>query len=140
MEENKNKLSKKSHEKNKLILIIESDDFFRNLIAKRIEERGYRISTAINRKEGLRKIKTERPDLIFLSLTLNGKMEDGFITLGIIKEDFSPTISSIPVVVLSNFGKLEEIDKALELGADDYLIKINSSPKLFLKRIKGNLR
>ena len=118
------------------ILIIESDNFFRNLVARKLEEQGYQTFRAADGDEVLDKIKNQKPDLVFLSLTLSGG--ESFEVLSNIRRD--PAVSSTPVVVLSNVGELEEIDEALELGASDYLIKINSTPELFLKRIKGNLR
>jgi len=129
-------------ENKELILIIESDDFFRNLIAEKLKERGYQVSEAKDGTEGLKKIKIEKPDLVFLNMILNNEKEEGIITLGTIKIDLKkedPALSSIPVVVLSNLGEPEEINTALELGADDYLIKVNSTPELFVKRIKGIL-
>jgi len=119
-----------------LILIIENDNFFRNLVARKLEEQDYQIARAVDGNEGLAKIKNQKPDLVFLSLALSER--EGFKVLSEIRKD--PAISSIPVIVLSNLGELEEINEALELGASDYLIKINSTPKLFLKRIKGNLK
>jgi len=128
-------MSMEKHER-ELILIIESDNFFRNLVVKRLRERGCQISGAADGDEGLEKIKNQKPDLIFLSLTLS--RGESFEVLSRIRMD--PAASSIPVIVLSNLGESEEVEEAFKSGANDFLIKVNSSPELFLKKIKENLR
>jgi|AntRauTorckE6833_2_1112554.scaffolds.fasta_scaffold20277_2 two-component system phosphate regulon response regulator PhoB/two-component system alkaline phosphatase synthesis response regulator PhoP len=105
----------------KKILIVEDDEFLRSLTVKRLEKENYAISIAVDGKDALAKISESTPDLILLDLLLPGI--DGFEVLAKMQE--SETQSSIPVLVFSNLGQREDIEKAKSLGADDFLIKAN---------------
>jgi len=117
----------------KKVLIIEDDKFLRELIVKKLDKEGFQTSGAIDGEEGLKKIKEERPDLVLLDLILPGI--DGFEVLSRTKED--PALSSIPVIILSNLGQKEEVEKGLKLGAIDYLIKAHFTPGEIVAKIKG---
>lgn len=106
------------------ILIIEDDSFLRDLLKKKLESFGFSVSEAIDGDKGIKKTKEEKPDLILLDLLL--PTTDGFEVLSRIKQDAST--SSIPVVILSNLGQKEDIDRGIKLGAMDYLVKAQSTP------------
>ena len=114
------------------ILIIEDDKFLRELIAKKLLKEGFEIEEAIDGEEGLRKIKEVKPDLVLLDLILPGI--DGFEVLKNIKED--PKLSLIPVVILSNLGQRDEVEKGLSLGAVDFLVKAHFTPEEIIEKIK----
>ena len=120
----------------KKILIVEDDKFLRELISRKLQKEGYMIVEAVDGEEGEKKIKEEKPDLILLDLILPGI--DGFEVLSRIKQD--PTLASIPVVILSNLGQKEEIEKGLKLGAVDYLVKAHFTPAEIVEKIKLILR
>lgn len=119
----------------KKILIIEDDEFFRELISKKLSEANFEFDMAPNGEDGLEKAKTEKPGLIFLDILLPNM--DGFEVLAKIKQD--KEISSIPVVILSNLGQKEDIDKAMTLGAKDYLIKAQIDVDEIVDKIKKYL-
>jgi DNA-binding response OmpR family regulator len=118
------------------VLIIEDDKFLRELIVAKLKKENYVISEAIDGEEGIKKIKEESPDLILLDLILPGI--DGFEVLSQIKSD--PTVSSIPIIILSNLGQREDIDKGLALGANDYLIKAHFTPGEIIEKVKSILK
>ena len=118
------------------ILIIEDDRFLRELIARKLKNEGYEVLEAVEGEEGLRRIKEEKPDLILLDLILPGI--DGFEVLAKAKED--PDTAQIPVIILSNLGQREEIEKGLRLGAIDYLIKAHFTPGEIIEKIKNIIR
>jgi DNA-binding response OmpR family regulator len=120
----------------KKILIIEDDKFLRELISMKLRKEGYTIVEAVDGEEGEKKIKEEKPDLVLLDLILPGI--DGFEVLSRIKED--PTVSSIPVIILSNLGQKEEIEKGLKLGAIDFLVKAHFTPGEIIEKIKNILK
>jgi len=120
----------------KKILIIEDDKFLRELISMKLQKEGYTIVEAVDGEEGEKKIREEKPDLILLDLILPGI--DGFEVLSRIKED--PTVSSIPVIILSNLGQKEEIEKGLKLGAIDFLVKAHFTPGEIIEKIKNVLK
>jgi DNA-binding response OmpR family regulator len=120
----------------KKILIVEDDKFLRELISRKLQKEGYEIVQAADGEEGEKKIKETKPDLILLDLILPGI--DGFEVLSRIKQD--PTVASIPVVILSNLGQKEEIEKGLKLGAVDYLVKAHFTPAEIVEKIKVILK
>ncbi len=104
----------------KKILIIEDDDFFRELIRKKLlSNKNFEIIEAIDGEKGIEAMKEKKPDLVLLDLLLPNV--DGFEVLSRAKGDSD--ISKIPIIILSNLGQQEDIEKALKLGANDYLIK-----------------
>jgi len=103
----------------KTILIIEDDKFLRQLIVQKLLKEEYNVSEAVDGEEGIKKIKEEKPDLVLLDLILPGI--DGFEVLSRMKKD--EEISSIPVIILSNLGQREDVERGLNLGAVDYLIR-----------------
>jgi DNA-binding response OmpR family regulator len=114
------------------ILIVEDDKFLRELISQKLVKEGYNISQAIDGEEGLKKIKEEKPDLVLLDLILPGI--DGFEVLARIKEE--QEVVKIPVIVLSNLGQKEDVEKGLQLGAVDYLVKAHFTPGEIIEKIK----
>jgi len=120
----------------KRILIIEDDKFLRQLIAQKLLKEGYDVLEAVDGEEGLKKIKEEKPDLVLLDLILPGI--DGFEVLSQMnKEDL---ISQIPVIILSNLGQKEDVERGLNLGATDYLIKAHFTPGEIIEKIKNILK
>jgi len=120
----------------KKILIVEDDKFLRELISKKLKDEGYQPSQAIDGEEGVIKVKEVSPDLILLDLILPGI--DGFEVLSRIKKDSS--VSSIPVIILSNLGQKEEIERGIKLGAIDFLIKAHFTPGEIIEKIKEILK
>lgn len=117
----------------KKILIIEDDVFLNELMAKKLIEEGFDVIKAVNGEEGLVMTQREKPDLILLDLILPGM--DGFEILEKIKEE--PETSTIPVIILSNLGQREDIEKGFDLGADDYLIKAHFTPDEIVERARA---
>lgn len=115
----------------KKILIIEDDKFLRRVISQKLSREGYDISEAIDGEKGLKLVQEEKPDLVLLDLILPGI--DGFEVLANLKKD--PQLSKIPVIILSNLGQREDIDKGLKMGAIDYLIKAHFTPGEIIDRI-----
>ena len=120
----------------KAILIIEDDKFLRELFVRKLIKEGFKVSEAIDGEEGLKKIKEEKPDLVLLDLILPGI--DGFEILSRLKEE--SILSTIPVIILSNLGQREEIEKGLNLGAKDYLVKALFTPGEIIDKIKAYLK
>jgi len=118
------------------ILIIEDDKFLRELIAQKLIKEGFEISEAVDGEEGMKKVKEEKPDLVLLDLILPGV--DGFEVLARIKED--PVLAAIPVIILSNLGQKEDVERGLKLGAVDYLIKAHFTPGEIIEKVKNILK
>jgi DNA-binding response OmpR family regulator len=114
------------------ILIIEDDKFLRELISRKIINEGFKMEEAIDGEEGLKKLQEVKPDLILLDLILPGL--DGFEVLERIKDN--PSTSMIPVLILSNLGQRDEIEKGLKLGAVDFLVKAHFTPEEIVNKVK----
>ncbi len=117
----------------KNILIIEDDKFLRELIVQKLIKEGYDTAEAIDGEEGIKKVKTVKPDLVLLDLILPGI--DGFEVLTRMKEDTS--LTQIPVIILSNLGQKDDVERGLKLGAVDYLIKAHFTPREIIDRIRN---
>ena len=120
----------------KAILIIEDDKFLRELIVQKLIKEDYEVSEAVDGEEGIKKIKDEKPDLVLLDLILPGI--DGFEVLSRMKEESD--LSSTPVIILSNLGQKEDVERGLKLGAVDYLIKAHFTPGEIIEKIKKVLQ
>lgn len=121
--------------KNPKILIIEDDPILQKICTRKLVEEGFKVSTSIDGEGGLAILKRDQPNLILLDLILP-KM-NGFEFLEKMKILFPER--KIGVIVLSNLGQNEDIDKALKLGASDYLIKSDVTFNIILDKIKKYL-
>lgn len=120
----------------KKILIVEDDKFLRELIGQKLTKEGYDILESIDGEDGLKKIRNEKPDLVLLDLILPSI--DGFEVLSRIKEDAS--LKSPPIIILSNLGQKEDVERGLKSGAVDYLIKAHFTPGEIIEKVKNILK
>ena len=118
------------------ILIVEDDKFLRDLIQQKLNKEGFATVVAIDGEEGVRMAQAESPHLILLDLILPGI--DGFEVLKRLKED--QKTSSIPVIVLSNLGQKEDIEKTLKNGAEDFMVKAHFTPSEIVTKIRSTLK
>lgn len=117
----------------KVILIIEDDTFFQNLISKKLVNEGFEVLVASDSRQALSILEEKKPNLIILDLIL--PVLDGFGILSIVKKD--EKTKDIPVIILSNLGQKEEIERAIALGAVDFMIKVNFTPEEIVRKIKS---
>lgn len=116
----------------KTILIIDDESALQKTFGDVLTEEGYETISALDGGTGLRLAKTKKPDLILLDLILP-KMH-GFDVLAQLKQD-SET-KNIPVVVLTNLGKKDDVNKAIELGATTYLVKAQYSLEEIIEKVR----
>lgn len=134
--ENKEEISEKKARKTEgekvKILLVEDDDFLRNICQKKLEKEGFNVSIAEDGNEALKKVMENDFHLILLDIILPG--QNGFDVLEKIKSN--PSKSSIPVVMLTNLGQRSEIEKGLKLGAEDYIIKAHFTVGEIVAKVK----
>jgi two-component system chemotaxis response regulator CheY len=102
------------------ILIVEDSPTMRQLISfalKRI--RGVRIVEAGDGVDGLKKISAEKFDMIFTDI--NMPVMDGLKLISLVREDANH--KGVPIVVITTEGAQEDRQRALALGANDYITK-----------------
>jgi DNA-binding response OmpR family regulator len=119
----------------KKILLVEDDKFLRELMVRKLLSLNYNVISAVDGEEGVEKIKTELPDIVLLDLILPGI--NGFEVLEAAKKD--PTTNKIPIIILSNLGQGEDIEKGLKLGAEDFLVKAHFTPQEIVNKLKAIL-
>ena len=117
------------------ILIVEDDDFLLQMYVTKLELEGFQVVSAVDGIKGLRLAKKDKPDLVLLDLQLPEL--SGFEVLEDLKR--SNETKQIPVLVLTNFSQKEDIDRCLNLGASDYLIKAHFVPSEVIAKIKNIL-
>lgn len=114
------------------VLIVEDDKFLRELINRKLQTEGFETFLAIDGEIGLQLVEKERPDIILLDLILPGI--NGFEVLAKIKEN--ERIKDIPIIIFSNLGQKDDIEKGIGLGAADYLVKAHFTPNEIIEKIK----
>ncbi|HJX34253.1 MAG TPA: response regulator [Desulfatiglandales bacterium] len=119
----------------KKILVVDDEEDILELIRYNLAREGYKILCASSGEEGLKAVKSEKPDLIVLDLMLPGI--DGLdVTRHLKAED---STRNIPIVMLTAKGEESDIVAGLELGAEDYITK-PFSPRILVARVKAALR
>ncbi len=115
-----------------VILIIDDESQIRRILRITLESAEYKVIEAENGKDGIIQAATTHPNLIILDLGLPD--QDGYSVLKEVR-----AWSSLPVIILSVRNSEEDIVRALDLGADDYITKPFNSSEL-LARIRANIR
>ena len=109
--------------KEKYVIIADDNEFFSNVFSTEFTKSGYKTDVVANGQQVLDLAERQRPDLIILDLIM--PVKDGFETLAELKSNTD--LKGIPVIVLSNLGQIDDVNKAKAMGACDYLIKANIS-------------
>jgi DNA-binding response OmpR family regulator len=114
------------------VLVVEDDKFLRDLIVQKLKRESFNVHEAVTGSEALRVAKETLPKIVLLDLILPGL--DGFEVLKRLKED--NTTAQIPVIILSNLGQREDVERGLRLGAVDFMIKAHFTPGEIVEKIK----
>jgi len=119
----------------KKILFIEDESALQKTFRDVLEKEGYQMISALDGESGLNLAKSQKPDLILLDLILPKK--DGFEVLKELKKD--EATKEIPVIVLTNLEDIESVEKAIELGANTYLVKAQYTLNEVIQKVKKAL-
>jgi len=122
----------------KNILLVEDDPFLIDIYTTKLREAGFLVEVAEDGEKGLRKLREKNFDLLVLDIVL--PQIDGWEILNKIKNEKLKIKNNLKIIVLSNLGQKEEVEKGLELGADKYLIKAHYTPSEVVEEIKDLLR
>lgn len=120
----------------KKILLVEDDVFMLELLSDKLNKSDFEVSVAVDGEACMKALQSLRPNLVLLDIVM--PKVDGFEVLRRMKS--SPELASIPVIVLSNLGQKEEVEKAMDLGAKDYIIKANFTTKEIVEKLNKILR
>ena len=119
-------------EKKAKILLIDDDHDFIEATKTILESKPYEVIVASTGDEGLKKARTENPDLVLLDIIMPGT--DGFSAAEQFKKD--PELSKTPVVMLTSYAERRAgtgipVSKGFQLEAEDYIEKPVSPEELF---------
>lgn len=118
------------------ILVAEDDFFLANAYRVKLAKAGFEVKIARDGQETIDSLSTFIPDLIILDLIM--PVKDGFTALSEIKAN--DAWQKIPVIVASNLGQKEDIDKSMALGAIDYIVKSDQSINSVVEKINNILK
>lgn len=131
---------KKEEGKNigKSILLVEDDSFLQDICSKKLIKEGFEVIAASDGEQALAELDKKVPDLILLDIIL--PTTNGYEVLEKIKVHKNEKIRKVPIIMLSNLGQDNDIKKALDLGATDYLVKAHFTTEEITDKIKEILK
>lgn len=115
----------------RLVLVVEDDAFLRKLLVNKLTKDGFKVAETTGGKEALEFLKNNTPIIVLLDLVMPGV--DGFQVLEEMRRN--PQTKDIPVIILSNLGEPEQMERTKRLGVDDYLVKAH----FFLDEIQDKI-
>ncbi len=124
-------LTKKNKDK-KSILIIDDDKFLLDMYSIKFRELGFDVEVAFGAVEALEKIRGGiLPDAVLLDVIM--PEIDGFDFLRTIKKE--NLLKDSKIIILSNVSQKENVEKGLNLGAHEYIVKAYFTPSEIVKKI-----
>jgi DNA-binding response OmpR family regulator len=118
------------------VLVVEDDKFLRDLIQQKLQKEGFQTLSAVDGEEGIKIALEKQPHLVLLDLILPGA--DGFEVLRQLKAN-SKT-STIPIIVLSNLGQKEDMERAIKDGAEDFMVKAHFTPSEIVAKVRSTIK
>ena len=106
------------------VLIVEDDENLYTLYSTEFELSGHTVTHNADGSGVNEQVKSWQPDIVLLDIMLPKK--DGLTILSELKAD--PATQGVPAVMLTNFGNEENVKKAIENGAEDFILKYKSVP------------
>lgn len=118
-----------------LVLVAEDDKFYASIYQTKLEREGYRVLIAKDGDETLRMLESNPPQLLLLDLIM--PVKDGFETLKEVRAN--PRFKDLKVIVFSNLGQEDDIERVRADGVTDYLVKTNISIQEMVDKVKQHL-
>jgi len=118
------------------VLFVEDDPTVAQMYRLKLELDGYQVIMAKDGEEGLRLAREVNPDIVFLDIRL--PKVDGFSVLEGLRA--TDRTRHVPVVILSNYGEQDLVDRGLRLGALEYLIKSQTTPAHLSRGVENWLK
>lgn len=119
-------------QKKNAVLIVEDDVFLAGILGRKLQEKNFKIYQAPSAEQARSALEVNLIDLICLDISLPGV--DGLAFLKELKGHAQ--FKDIPVLIISNLGQQEEIERGIQAGAADYVIKANTSPAEIAQKVK----
>jgi DNA-binding response OmpR family regulator len=119
------------------ILLVEDDKFLRDICRTKLVKEGFNVHEAMDGEQALQDIEKVKPDIVLLDIILPNI--DGYQVLTEIRAKTDAKISKVPIIMLSNLGQEDDIKRALDLGANNYLVKAHFTTDEIVEKIKKEL-
>ena len=116
------------------ILLVEDNEMNRDMLSRRLLRNGFEVVIAVDGKAGVDMASSEKPDLILMDMSL--PVMDGWEATRQVKAN--PQTAAIPVIALTAHAMVEDRQKAMAAGCDDFDTKPIELPRL-LEKIKAQL-
>ena len=116
------------------LLVVDDNQYNREMLHRRLERQGYAVSLAESGVQALEMLRTGGFDLVLLDILMPGL--DGLDVLARMKAD--PSLSGLPVIMISAVDEMDSVVRSIEMGAEDYLAK-PFDPVLLRARIGASL-
>src|SRR5215470_7304054 len=117
------------------ILLVEDNEMNRDMLSRRLTRNGFEVAIAVDGQQGVEMAASEQPDVILMDMSL--PVMDGWEATRRVKAD--PATRAIPVIALTANALVEDREKALAAGCDDFDTKPVELPRL-LEKIKKHLQ
>lgn len=118
------------------ILIIEDDVSLQKTLQEYLMAENFKVFCAYDGEEGLQKVNAEKPDIVLLDIVL--PKINGYEVLRKIKKN--PKTNKIPVILLTNLADMRDVEKALDLGATNYLVKSDYKMEEIVDKVRDILK
>jgi len=115
----------------KSILLVEDDALLVDIYSTKLQLSGFEVRVVDNGDKVFAEVKKKKPDLVLLDIVLP-HMDGWDILQRLNKMD---EMKDVPIVILSNLGQKEEVEKGLRLGAAKYLIKAYHTPSEIVQEV-----
>jgi len=117
------------------VLIIDDDPFIADMYVIKFKDEHFDVATAQNGKDGLKKIQEFDPDVILIDIVMPDM--DGFHVLEELKKQGGKVHK---IIMLTNLGQKEDVERGIGLGATDYMVKAHFTPSEVVERVRGLLK
>jgi DNA-binding response OmpR family regulator len=119
----------------KTLLIVEDEPALREAIRDKFIREGFAVIEARDGQEGLDESRSKHPDIVIMDLVM--PVLDGLSVAEKLRQE--PARANVPIVILTNLSENEQVDKALSLGINDFLVKSDTSLEKLVKIVKQKL-
>ena len=119
----------------KKILVAEDDALLSQLLVKRLQEEGFDTRAAFDGAAAISQVQTWHPDLLLLDILM--PVKNGYEVLESIRADNA--VASTVVVIVSNLGATEDIERAKSFGVKEFIKKADTTPGAIAQKVKSIL-
>ena len=114
------------------ILLIEDDSYISDMYRIKMESENFEVAIASDGIIGIKMLEKQKPDIVLLDIVM--PKIDGFSVLKTIKKN--PDLKEVPIVLLTNLGQKENVQRGFELGASGYIVKAHFTPSEVVQKIR----